>query len=81
MVVKMLPAALVPTLAIELAPPALGGTAYFAHGTARDAFAYALAGYGVQRRDRSADVRRLRESDEHGKRRPVRTGSQPERCS
>ena len=41
MVVKMLPAALVPTLAIELAPPALGGTAYFAlHGTARDAVAY-----------------------------------------
>ena len=34
MVVKMLPGALVPTLAIELAPPALAGSAYFAlHGT------------------------------------------------
>lgn len=48
MFVKMLPGPLVPTLAIELAPPALGGSAYFAlHGTVPNAFAYGLAGYGV----------------------------------
>jgi tellurite resistance protein len=44
----MLPAALVPTLAIEVAPPAVAGGAYFAlHGTAPDVFAYGLAGYAV----------------------------------
>ncbi len=44
----MLPAALVPTLAIELAPPVVGGSAYFElHGPAPDALAYGLAGYAV----------------------------------
>lgn len=43
-----LPAALLPTLAIEVAPPAVGGIAYFAvsHGRTDDA-ACALAGYAV----------------------------------
>ena len=41
-----LPGALVPTLAIQLAAPAVAGNAYFAlHGAAPDPFAYALAGY------------------------------------
>jgi tellurite resistance protein len=44
----MLPAALVPTLAIEVAPPAVAGSAYFAlHGPTPDVFAYGLAGYAV----------------------------------
>jgi tellurite resistance protein len=44
----MLPAALVPTLAIEVAPPAVAGAAYFQlHGTTPDAFAFGLAGYAV----------------------------------
>ena len=45
---NMLPAALVPTLAIEVAPPAVAGNAYFAlHGPLPNTFAYALAGYCV----------------------------------
>ena len=45
---KTLPAPLLPTLAIELAPPAVGGSAYFAlHGPTPNSFAYALAGYAV----------------------------------
>jgi tellurite resistance protein len=44
----MLAPALVPTLAIELAPPAVGGLAYFGlTGGRTDAFAAALAGYAV----------------------------------
>ena len=43
-----LPAALIPTLAIEVAPPAVAGNAYFAlHGPLPNTFAYALAGYSV----------------------------------
>jgi tellurite resistance protein TehA-like permease len=43
-----LPAALVPTLAIEVAPPAVAAGAYFAlHGPTPDVFAYGLAGYAV----------------------------------
>ena len=42
----MLPAALVPTLAIEVAPPAVAGNAYAAlTGGRSDAVAYVLAGY------------------------------------
>jgi tellurite resistance protein len=48
MFVGMPPAAVLPTLAIELAPPAVGGSAYFAlHGTVPDGLAYALAGYAA----------------------------------
>lgn len=44
----MLPAALIPTLAIEVAPPAVAGAAYFQlHGTTPDAVAFGLAGYAV----------------------------------
>jgi tellurite resistance protein len=44
----MLPAPLVPTLAIEVAPPAVAGGAYFAlHGSTPDTLAYGLAGYAV----------------------------------
>jgi tellurite resistance protein len=44
--VRMLPAPLVPTLAIELAPPAVGGIAYLQlHGAVADPIAYVLAGY------------------------------------
>ena len=43
-----LPAPLVPTLAIEVAPPVVAGVAYHAiSGGATNTFAYALAGYGV----------------------------------
>jgi tellurite resistance protein len=43
-----LPAALVPTLAIELAPPAVAGFAYFTwHGPRIDTVAYLLGGYAV----------------------------------
>jgi tellurite resistance protein len=43
-----LPMALVPTLAIEVAPPAVGGNAYFAlHQGPDDAVVYALAGFSV----------------------------------
>ncbi len=43
-----LPAPLVPTLAIEVAPPVVAGIAYNAlSGGATNIFAYALAGYGV----------------------------------
>ena len=43
-----LPAPLVPTLAIEVAPPAVAGGAYFAlHGLRADTVSYALAGYAV----------------------------------
>jgi tellurite resistance protein len=43
-----LPAALLPTMAIEVAPPAVAGNAYFAlHGPHADALAYGLAGYGI----------------------------------
>lgn len=42
------PAPLVPTLAIEVAPPALAGSAYFAlTGNHVDALAYAIAGYSL----------------------------------
>jgi tellurite resistance protein len=41
-----LPAPLLPTMAIEVAPPAVAGNAYFAlHGLHADTFAYGLAGY------------------------------------
>ncbi|MGH3416745.1 MAG: TDT family transporter [Actinocrinis sp.] len=44
----MLPAPLVPTLAIELAPPAVAGLAYFDLTDGRtDAFAAALGGYAI----------------------------------
>jgi tellurite resistance protein len=43
-----LPAALIPTLAIEVAPPAVAGGAYFAvHGLKADTVSYALAGYAI----------------------------------
>jgi tellurite resistance protein len=43
-----LPPTLIPTLAIEAAPPALAGFAYFAvNGRIIDSFAYALGGYAV----------------------------------
>lgn len=43
-----LPAQLVPTLAIEVAPPAVASNAYFAlHGLRADTVSYALAGYAV----------------------------------
>lgn len=46
--VKMLPAALVPTVTLEAAPAALAGTAYFQlHGPVPDAAAYGLTGYLV----------------------------------
>jgi tellurite resistance protein TehA-like permease len=42
------PAPLVPTLSIEVAPPALAGSAYFAlTGNHVDALAYAIAGYSL----------------------------------
>ena len=45
---KPLAPPLQPTLAIELAPPAVAGSAYFLlHGSVPTAFAYALAGYTV----------------------------------
>jgi tellurite resistance protein len=44
--VGRLPPGLVPTMAIELAPPCVGGTAYFQlHGLGADPVAYMLAGY------------------------------------
>ncbi|HEY4383362.1 MAG TPA: hypothetical protein VGN34_02650 [Ktedonobacteraceae bacterium] len=43
-----LPDALLPTIAIELAPPVAGGSAYFRlAGSRPDVFAYMLAGYAV----------------------------------
>jgi tellurite resistance protein len=43
-----LPAPLLPTMAIEVAPPVVAGNAYFAlHGLHADPFAYGLAGYGI----------------------------------
>jgi tellurite resistance protein len=43
-----LPTPLTPTLAIEVAPPAVAGSAYFAlHGLRADTVSYALAGYAV----------------------------------
>jgi tellurite resistance protein len=42
-----LPPALIPTLAIEFAPPAMAGVAYFAVTGKTDNFAAALAGYAV----------------------------------
>jgi tellurite resistance protein len=54
-----LPAALIPTLAIEAAPSAMAGVAYWAiTGGITDTFAYALAGYGICGRPRSM-ARRL----------------------
>ena len=45
---NLLPAALMPTLAIEVAPPAVAGNAYFAlHGLRADTVSYALAGYAI----------------------------------
>jgi tellurite resistance protein len=42
------PAPLIPTLAIEVAPPAVAGNAYFAlHGLRADTASYALAGYAI----------------------------------
>jgi tellurite resistance protein len=43
----MLPSSLVPTLAIEFAPPAVAGVAYFALTRATSNFAAALGGYAV----------------------------------
>jgi tellurite resistance protein len=44
--VGRLPEGLLPTMAIELAPPCVGGAAYFQlHGTSPDPIAYMLAGY------------------------------------
>jgi tellurite resistance protein len=44
--VGRLPEALVPTMAIEMAPPCVGGAAYFQlHGLSADPVAYTLAGY------------------------------------
>jgi len=44
----MLPAALIPTLAIEVAPPVVAGNTYFILTGGRvDLFAYILAGYAV----------------------------------
>ena len=44
----MLPTPLVPTLAIEVAPPAVAGNAWFLmNGNRPDTLAYLLAGYGV----------------------------------
>ncbi|HEY2200602.1 MAG TPA: hypothetical protein VGH56_01845, partial [Solirubrobacteraceae bacterium] len=46
--IKLLPAPLVPTLAIEVAPAAITGVTYFAlHGPTPDTIAYLLAGYVV----------------------------------
>ena len=46
--VRRLPTALVPTMAIELAPPAMAGVAYFAlAGPAPNVIAYAIGGYAV----------------------------------
>jgi tellurite resistance protein len=45
---RLLPVALLPTLAIESAPPAMAGVAYWAvTGGVPDAFAYGLAGYAA----------------------------------
>ena len=45
---RLLPAPLLPTLAIESAPPAMAGVAYWAvTGGLADPFAYGLAGYAV----------------------------------
>jgi tellurite resistance protein len=45
---RALPPALVPTLAIELAPPVVAGVAYFVvNGGVINVFAAALAGYGI----------------------------------
>lgn len=45
---NQLPPALMPTLAIEAAPPAVAGNAYFAlHGLRADTVSYALAGYAI----------------------------------
>jgi tellurite resistance protein len=44
----MLPAALTPTLAIELAPPTVGGVAWFQiNGNQPDMVAFVLAGYAI----------------------------------
>ncbi|MGS0684954.1 SLAC1 family transporter [Nakamurella sp. GG22] len=43
-----LPTPLIPTMAIELAPPVVAGTAWFAiNGNRPDSVAYLLAGYGI----------------------------------
>jgi len=43
-----LPAALIPTLAVEVAPPVVGGNAYFSlNGGKADTVAYMLAGYAL----------------------------------
>jgi tellurite resistance protein len=48
MFLRRLPDDLLPMVAIELAPPAVGGNAYLVlHGDIPDAFLYGLAGYGV----------------------------------
>jgi tellurite resistance protein len=46
LMVRMLPVPLIPTMAIELAPPAVGGVAYLQlHGAVADPVAYVFAGY------------------------------------
>jgi tellurite resistance protein len=46
--ISLLPAGLVPTMAIELATPCVAGAAYFQlHGEAPDPVAYSLAGYAA----------------------------------
>ena len=48
MLFQLPPPGLLPTIAIELAPPAVAGAAYFdLHGTKPDLLAYSLAGYAV----------------------------------
>ena len=48
LLVKLLPPPLRPTMAIELAPPAVGGIAYLLiHGPTPDPVAYFLAGYAA----------------------------------
>lgn len=48
MLFQLPPPGLLPTIAIELAPPAVAGGAYFElHGTKPDIVAYGLAGYAV----------------------------------
>jgi tellurite resistance protein len=44
--VEMLPAPMIPTMAIEPAPPAVGGVAYLQlHGAVPDPVAYIFVGY------------------------------------
>src|ERR1039458_10252101 len=48
MLFQLPPPGLLPTIVIEVAPPAVAGAAYFdLHGTKPDLLAYGLAGYAV----------------------------------